>query len=123
MEANLISLHTAVDDCLGASKLWRYTIPAAVYSRLGTFMYTLYGACRKNLMSLGGHNYCNVDSTMPAVHGHLLPLRRNADAMPLKTQLPSVTDPADSDSGSADLHSYSSSASKYPVSLVYVFFF
>lgn len=72
MDADLITLHTAFGDCLGASNLCPSTILSAVHSLLGPFMSILYQAYREIMMSLRGDKDSNVDSTMGVVHGKLL---------------------------------------------------
>lgn len=65
-------------------------------------------------MYLRGDIYYNVDSTMAAVHGQILCLHGTLDAIRAQNQLPSVTDPLESDSDAAGPRSSSSSMSYYP---------
>lgn len=62
-------------------------------------------------MSLCDNEERSVGSTMAAVHRELLRFCGSVDEVRTQIQLPSMMEPPKSDSGGADLRSFSSSAS------------
>lgn len=90
--ASLINFLTEVEDFLWKSTLFRFKIQYAVYSRLGTFISTLDEAYREKVMFRHGDNDCKIDCVMAEVQRQLPCLCGSVHTV--KTQLPSVTDPA-----------------------------
>lgn len=81
---------------------------------------TLYKAFRENLIYFRGNIDRNLDNGVVSVHRQFLCLRGNVVAVYARTQLPSVTDPPESDWGSSDLCGSSGSVSYYPVTSINV---
>lgn len=98
----LINLRSELDNFLDVSNLYHSTILSAVDIRLGIFLSSLNEACCENVMPLRGDIDHNVDNAMTAVHGQILRIRSIVNAVRARTQLPSNTEPLESDFGGAD---------------------
>lgn len=99
-----------------------FTIRSDVDTRIGTFMPTLYEACRAKVISHLEDSDHKVDSTMDAVRGQLLRLLGSVDAVHVRIRFPPVTDPTKSDLGAADPLSSSGSASFTSVNVFFSLF-